>query len=366
MGMLIGFGAIGTFSRTSIEPSSQKWPGWKTNFNKRSVDLNEIKRGGPPKDGIPAIDAPKFVAPEKAESWLAPNEPVVALQVSGEAKAYPLQILIWHEIVNDEIGGAPVAATFCPLCHTAIVFDRRLDGRTYDFGVSGMLRHSDMIMYDRQTESWWQQAIGEAIVGDLTGKRLKQLPSQIASFKDFRTAFPEGLVLSRDTGHQRRYGQNPYVGYDDINSSPFLYDGPKDGRLRPMERLLVVTLDGTSKAYPYSVTSERRVIHDRIGHQEVVIFHAPGTVSALDRADIAASRDVGATGVFRSHVDGRRLTFDYQDGRFLDRETRSVWNILGHCLDGELRGRRLEAIGHGDYFAFAWLVFQPETEIYHP
>lgn len=361
---LIVLGALLTTGLIGGASAQYRLRGWKTNLRIHSVDLGEIKSGGPPKDGIPAIDHPTFVSPNKARRWLDGQEPVIAVEINGEARAYPLQILIWHELVNDVIGGIPVAVTFCPLCHSAIVFDRRLEGRVYDFGVSGLLRYSDMIMYDRQTESWWQQAIGEAIVGDLTGKRLKQLPSQIVSFKDFAAAHPEGKVLSRNTGYHRRYGQNPYVGYDRITSRPFLYDGPKDDRLRPMERVVVVSLNGKHKAYPYAITSKRHVIHDRIGDQEIVIFHAPGTLSALDRERIVASRDVGATGVFIPRLGERHLTFDYQRGWFVDRETSSRWNILGHCVEGSLKGERLEPVVHGDYFAFAWLAFRPDTEIY--
>ncbi|MDX1430352.1 MAG: DUF3179 domain-containing (seleno)protein, partial [Rhodothermales bacterium] len=143
---------------------------WKTDWDKRSVNLDEIISGGVPKDGIPPIDRPKFVSPSSASSWVGDREPVILLAIEGDARAYPLQIMTYHEIVNDEVGGEPVTVTFCPLCYSAIVFRRTLDGRVYDFGVSGMLRYSDLIMYDRQTESLWQQILGEAIVGELTGR----------------------------------------------------------------------------------------------------------------------------------------------------------------------------------------------------
>src|SRR3990172_6822387 len=210
---------------------------WKTNFKKASVPLTEIRSGGPPKDGIPPIDKPKFESVADAGKWLKPSEPVVIFERGGEARAYPLQILIWHEIVNDTVGGIPASVTFCPLCNTSITFDRRLDGQVLDFGTTGKLHKSALVMYDRQTESWWWQVSGMAIVGDLTGKRLTVLPSQIISWETFRGARPGGKVLSRDTGHSRPYGRNPYVGYDNINSSPFLYTGGRDSRLRPMERV---------------------------------------------------------------------------------------------------------------------------------
>ena len=267
-------------------------PGFTTDTSKRSIDLGELRAGGPPKDGIPSIDDPQFIAPEAAD-WLEPQEPVVALEVEGEARAYPLQILTWHEIVNDRIGGVPVAVTFCPLCYSAIAFDRRVETggapRTLEFGVSGFLRKSDMVMFDRQTETLWQQITGEGIVGEMTGTQLRVIPAQIVSFEQFRSAYPGGRVLSRDTGHARDYGRNPYTGYDDIDQHPYLYDGPPDDRLRPMEKVVALKLDGAEKAYPYGLTRERRVVNDTVGDLPLVVFHADGAVSALDAAAIADS-----------------------------------------------------------------------------
>ncbi|MHC4625188.1 MAG: DUF3179 domain-containing protein, partial [Planctomycetota bacterium] len=286
-------------------------PGWRTNTAKRTVGLYELESGGPGKDGIPGIDRPKFVGSDKAQKWLKDKEPVISLVVNEEAKAYPLQILIWHEIVNDRVGDIPVIVTFCPLCYSAIVFERTVDGKEYSFGTSGMLRHSNLVMYDRQTESLWQQLTGEAIVGDMAGAALRSIAAQIISFEQFRSAYEGGLVLSRDTGRRRRYGRNPYVGYDDVSQTPFLFRGESDGRLPPMEKLVAVSVGEESKAYPYRVTRERRVINDKVGEREVVVFHADGAVSALDRPRIPRSRQVGSTGVFDRNVDGQLLSFHY-------------------------------------------------------
>ena len=208
--------------------------GWETDFSLHSVPYSEIRGGGPPADGIPPIDAPEFVTAQEADDWLAEKEPVIALEINGDVRAYPLQILTWHEIVNDEVGGVPVSVTFCPLCNAAIVFDRRLDGAVYDFGISGNLRKSDLIMWDRQTSSWWQQFSGEAIAGTLTGRKLTFLPSTIVSFGFIKEAYPDVKVLSRDTGFARPYGRNPYAGYDRADNPPFLFDGLVDGRLLPV------------------------------------------------------------------------------------------------------------------------------------
>lgn len=350
--------------RSGAGESDPRFPGWRTNTAKHSVDLDEIVGGGPPKDGIPAINQPWFESVANARQWLRDNEPVIALELGGKARAYPLQILVWHEIVNDEIEGVPVAVSFCPLCYSALAFDRRLDDQTLLFGVSGLLRHSDMVMYDRQTESWWQQFTGEAIVGDLTGKRLRQLPAQIVGFAQFAAAHSEGLVLSRNTGYLRDYGRNPYVGYDSISASPILYRGKTDSRLRPMEKVVAIQLGDKAKAYPYSITRSRHVIADRVGSTDLVVFHAEGAASALESGRINESRDVGATGVFDPKVDDQYLHFNYAAGEFVDDETGSRWNILGQAISGPLRGKRLKPIVHGDYFAFAWLAFQTETEIF--
>lgn len=339
---------------------------WKTDFKKHSVPLSEIRSGGPPKDGIPAIERPSFDSVEAAGKWLKANEPVVLFVQNGEARAYPLQILIWHEIVNDTVGGTPASITFCPLCNTAIVFDRRLEGRVLDFGTTGKLRFSDLVMYDRQTESWWQQVTGEAIVGELTGKRLSFLPVQIVSWETFRSFFSRGRVLNRSTGHVRSYGQNPYVGYDDVNASPFLYSGPRDARLRPMERVVTVSIGREDVAYPFSVLEKARVVNDTVGQKPIVVMFEKGVASALDGSSIAGSRDVGTGAVFERILNGQVLTFRANQARIVDAQTGSAWTILGQAITGPLKGKRLSPIVNGQHFWFAWAVFRPKTRVYSP
>jgi hypothetical protein len=338
---------------------------WKTDFDKRSISPTEVISGGPGKDGIPAIDTPRFV-PVSEGSFLGEKEPVVSLVIAGDARAYPLQILIWHEIVNDTVGGTPVSVTFCPLCNSAVVFDRRLDGRILDFGVSGFLRHSDLIMYDRQTESWWQQINGEAVVGEYTGRRLEFLPAAIVSWADFVRAFPDGKVLSRQTGYLRNYGENPYVGYDELGSNPFLFDGRKDGRLPAMERVVTVEVNGEAAAYPFTALADARVVMDSVGGVSIVVFFKPGTASALDRVSIAGSRDVGTGNAFRAEAGGRTLTFRADGAAFVDNETRSTWDIFGRATAGPLRGAQLEPVVSGNHFWFSWAVFKPETKVWAP
>jgi hypothetical protein len=362
-GAITGLALIAFLSHSHIA-EAQKLPGFETNLEQSSIDLAELIQGGPGKDGIPSIDNPEFISGEEAFHWLRGREPVISLEINGEARAYPIQILIWHEIVNDTVGGVPVVVTFCPLCYSAIVFDRRLNGKTLEFGVSGLLRHSDMIMYDRQTESLWQQFSGEALVGDYNGSGLSILPSQLISFDQFHDTYPDAEILSRNTGHQRNYGENPYSGYDDINNSPFLLQKPIPGEISPMEKVIGVRTEKEVKGYVYSRTRKEKVIHDEVGGEPIVIFHVGGMASALDNRTISRSRDDGATGVFSTRLGVDILEFEFNYGAIRDVNTGSTWSISGKAIDGPLAGKQLDSKVYGDYFAFAWLVFYPDTTMY--
>lgn len=285
--------------------------GWKTDFKKFTVSLSEFAGGGPGKDGIPSIDAPKFTTVKEADSFLEAREPVVEfVGADGEARAYPLQILIWHEIVNDMVGGVPVTVTFCPLCNTTIVFDRRLGGRVLDFGVSGNLRNSDLVMYDRQTETWWQQFGGVGVVGALAGKELTKLPARIVAWDDFKREHATGKVLSRDTGFGRSYGQNPYTGYDSIDSPPFFaVKGGDDKRLQPKERVVFIERGKERIVVPFAVLAEKKKIEVKIAGERLEVTWKAGTRSALDAGDIASAKDVG-TATVRSADTGELVVFD--------------------------------------------------------
>ena len=340
---------------------------WNTDWSLRSIEWDEVRSGGPPRDGIPSIDNPTFVNFGDADLWLEEVEPVVSLEVNGEARAYPLQILTWHEIVNDTIGNVPVVVTFCPLCNSAVVFDRRIEGDMYEFGVSGLLRNSDLIMYDRTTESLWQQFTGEGIVGTHTGDQLDFLPSQLISYANFKDAYPDGQVLSRSTGFSRNYGQNPYAGYDTTPGRPFLFSGELDERLAPVDRVVTVRLEPEQVdiAYPLATLAEMGVVNDEpVAGRPIAVFHLPGTTSALGAASIADAEDVGATAVFSRIVNEQMLTFSREGELFIDAETGSQWNIAGRAVSGELEGTQLERIVAADHFWFSWVAFRPNTIIY--
>ena len=304
------------------------WP--RTDFTKTGVDWREIKSGGPSKDGIPPIDAPKFerLVAGKAGGWatgINDVEPVITLSINGDARAYPLRILVWHEIVNDKIGGVPVAVSFCPLCNTSLVFRRELDGRLLDFGTTGKLRNSDLVMYDRQTESWWQQFTGEAIVGELTGKALKLVPSRLESFARFRERFPNGQVLVPANPGLRPYGSNPYGGYDTVGRWPFLYEGAMPDGIEAMERVIAVEVSpGKHEAWALELLRAKR----EIVSGNLVLKWEPGQASALDAREIASGRDVGNV------VVQRRV------------------------------GDRLEDVPYDLPFAFAFHAFRPKSPIH--
>jgi hypothetical protein len=270
---------------------AREWP--RTDFSRATIDLAEIISGGPSKDGIPSIDDPQFT-PAGEVNGLAPEEPVVSLILGEDARAYPLRVMIWHEIVNDVVAGIPVTVTYCPLCNTGIVFDRRLDGRTLDFGTTGKLRNSDLVMYDRQTESWWQQFGGDAIVGDLAGRSLKILSSRLESLKSFRERAPEGRVLVPNDPRFRPYGSNPYVGYDQA-PRPFLFTGSLPKNVPAMMRVVAVC----KEAWTLPLVRDKGAIQAG----DLSISWRPGQVSALDTSDITRGADVGNVVVQRRGED---------------------------------------------------------------
>lgn len=304
---------IATATADSVEQWRTEWP--KTDFSKRAVNLDEIIPGGVPKGEIPPIDAPRFVLANAVEN-LVPTEPVISLVMDGEARAYPLQTLIWHQVVNDVVGGVPVAVTYDPLCNAAIVFDRRIRGRALVFGVTGKLRKSNLVMYDRETESWWQQFTGEAIAGALTGARLEMIPARLESVARFKERAPGGRVLVPDNPDFRSYGTTPYVGYDSA-AAPFLFIGELPRKVPPMNRVVAVG----DRAWALDLLRQE----GQIETGDLVLSWSAGQNSALDTTRIADGRDVG--------------------------------NVIVQRRDEE---RRLKDIPYRVVFAFAFRAFEPD------
>ena len=347
---------------------------WLTNFGIRIVKFEEFD----PRllrDAIIPLSDGDYLSIAEADAIYGDGAPMQHIDVNGDARAFPVEIMLWHEVLNDVVGGVPVLVTYCPLCNTAIAFDRRVGGTTLTFGTSGILRHSDLVMYDHQTESVWQQVGGKALIGDMVGATLPVIPSGIVSWGQFRDAFPEGLVLarpdvSRGPGPGIPYGTTPYTSYDSLEAEydvRRLFRGELDERLQFADRVVGVTINGEAVAYPFRVLREAPVVADVVGGEAVVVVWTPGAVSALDNAVIETSREVGGAGVFRPTLDGRALTFEPNPGdpqTFRDRETGSTWNIFGRAVAGELAGAQLTPVPHGTHLWFAWAVFEPETSIY--
>ncbi|RMH12899.1 MAG: DUF3179 domain-containing protein, partial [Gemmatimonadetes bacterium] len=337
--------------------------GFATDLSHYTVPPDSLYRFGP-KDAIPSIDHPRFVSVDEAREWLGDREPVAVVSVGGETRAYPVQILMHHDVVNDVIGGRPVAVTFCILCGSAMAFDRRFDGQVLEFGVAGRLNNSNLVIYDRQTETWWGQIVGEGLVGTYAGRRLAQISAPLLRFADFREAHPDGRVLSRETGFDRPYGQGRMADYEERGPIERIFRKPADVRLPAKERVLVVEREDDVVAFPYRALSERRVLDAEVAGEPVVAFWAPGTASVYTAGSIADAHDVGSAVAYDPVVDGRRLRFRPEgDGRFRDRETGSLWTIAGRAVEGPLAGRALPEVDNGVHFWFVWAAYRPQTRV---
>jgi len=330
------------------------------------VDRNEIVPGGPPPDGIPSIDDPVF-APIEAVDDVEPGEAVLVFERGDETRIYPIRIMIWHEIVNDVVDGVPVTVTYCPLCNSAVAYLRTVGDRVLDFGTSGYLYRSGLVMYDRQTESLWTHFDGLAVVGASMGTQLERLPVSTVSWSQAIEAHPDATVLRGDPDDPKPYGTNRYAGYDQADeplSGWFTIDIPEP--IPPMTRIVGIRTGSGELAVPTELLAERGVITSKIGEQELALFFQAGMASPLHRSGVADGDDIGSTGVFDTTVDGRRLTFREQAGVITDLETRSVWNIRGRALVGPLVGTELVELEHLDTFWFAWVANHPETTVVVP
>ncbi|NJL94974.1 MAG: DUF3179 domain-containing protein, partial [Anaerolineae bacterium] len=302
----------------------------------------------------------RYTSVDETATYLPSEQQVIVVNINGDVRAYPLLLLNNHEIVNTSIDGVPIAVTFCPLCNASIVFERQVGGRELHFGVSGLLRNSDLIMFDHETESWWQQFLGEAIVGEYLGTQLTFVPSLVVSFGELQANFPEARVLANQAGHSP--DRVSYAGYDE-RGVPFLFEGEIDPRLFPTERVLAIFGAQEAVAYPFGSLAEVGVVNDVFAGGPVVVLWQPGAAS-LFTPDLLT----GSAGLFsRQLADGTELTFERaEDGTLRDTTTGSLWNVFGQATEGELAGTQLELLNAHPHFWFAWAAFQPETRVWQP
>jgi hypothetical protein len=314
------------------------------------VPLDQIVSGGPPPDGIPSIDDPKFISVREADRNLEDAELVLGLNINGDVRAYPLQILVWHEIVNDDVGGVPVAVTYCPLCFTNQVFNRTMnDGQILEFGTSGKLYNSNLVMYDRTTKSLWSQAMSQAIVGKFAGIKLDRIPFDVAYWKEWKGLYPDSKVLSTDTGSNRPYGADPYGDYY-TNGDVLFPVSHKDDRLGLKEIVVGFENNGQYKAYKLQEVENKKVINDQINGKPIALFSLhPFMIRAYDPV-----------------VDGQVLEFSHntKNQSFVDKQTSSLWNFEGKAISGQMKGKQLTRLPFDEGFWFEWVAFHPKTELY--
>lgn len=318
--------------------------------NRNIVPPELIVNGGPPPDGIPSIDNPKFIQIQKAEEFLEDSDLVVGLNINGDIRAYPLQILVWHEIVNDKVGNTPVAVTYCPLCFTNQVFNRTMnDGQILEFGTSGKLYNSNLVMYDRTTKSLWSQAMAQGIGGTFAGIKLERIPFDVAYWKEWKQLYPDSKVLSTDTGSTRPYGADPYGDYY-TNGEILFPVSNSDDRVGLKEIVIGLENKGQYKAFKLQEIEDKKVINNQVNGKPIVLFLLHPFMAR----------------VYDPVVNGHTLEFNYniKDKKFVDKQTNSMWNFDGKSISGQMKGKQLTRLSFDEGFWFEWVAFHPKTELY--
>jgi len=312
------------------------------------VHPDDLVQGCPGMDCIPSIDNPKFNAAEES-TWLADSDLILGVEINGEAKAYPFRILNVHEIVNDRLVGEPIAATYCPLCRSGFVYSRQVGNRTLEFGVSGRLLNANLVMYDRQTDTFWSQIEGKAIVGPLVPQELRLTTSTVTEWEKWKQSHPNTKVLSRDTGiyPKSSYGDSPYEGFESSSRVGFGVDNVDD-RLQSKTIVYGITIGNASKAYSEDVVSKVDVVNDVVNGEPVLVVE---------------DQEEGGIDIFSRQLNNTTLRFRLEGGEIVDQDG-NRWSFDGVAQEGALRGERLARLPtHGVYW-FAWSQFHPGTTVY--
>jgi hypothetical protein len=334
-----------------------------TNGIRHIIPMNQITRLLPP-DRIPSIDNPIYISSSEADTWLADEEFVLGITRNGISRAYPLQILVWHEIVNDDFNGDPLLVTYCPLCFTGIAFEPFIDGEHVEFGTSGSLYNSDLVMYDRRTSSYWSQITGQSIVGELAGLTLEKVPIDTIRWGDWKRLHPDTEVLSRETGFRAPYGQEAYPGYYD-RGGPNFPVAEDDSRLPAKAIVYGVFNDGLARAYPeQAVANAGGIVNDFLGDLNIVVVQEPGQISRPDGVIDSRAVSNRVTRIFDRELGGVILEFEILDGRLFDKQTGSEWSFEGVGLSGDNAGKKLVRLPSAAEFWFAWSSFYPGTQLF--
>lgn len=338
---------------------------WRTPaaFAQPASRLDELARnvipGGPPKDGIPPIERPRFTSAGEADAFLRSNDVVFGLDYKGVVKAYPQIILVWHEIVNEEIDGEKVSVTYCPLTGSAVGYTgkSRASGEPLTFGTSGNLVNSNLVMYDRQTDSTWPQILGTAITGPNKGQELTAVPLAWTTWERWKRRHPKTLVLSRETGHLRPYGRDPYGSYTSGGPNYYSSGGPffpvmaRSARFPDKHVVIGIKSGGETLALSKPAAAAARVVHVSLGGRPLVALYDDG----LDEVF-----------VFDRQLEGRELRFARRGDQVVDEQTRTVWTAQGRAVAGRLAGAQLTWTTSFDVMWFAWFAFYPDTKVLVP
>ncbi len=344
---------------------------WNTDTSKHTVPLDEITLVAH-RDELPTLDHPKFIHKTDKLYHYYDHEPVIVVHFNGRAKAYPLSILTLFELSNDSLDGNEMMITFCPMCNAAIVYNRRVKTdkgeQLLHFGISGLLMHNDMVMYDRETQSWWEQIMGSAVAGEYAGTSLEMMPAMLISVKDYFKRFPDGEILSPEgieligKNHHRPF-HHAYHNNQILDTAYYLPE-KTDPRLPPLERVLDIHVHDHITVYPFQKLALKHVVNETFEGLNFVIFYHGDVVSVMDEDKLSHSKKVGCATAFRSVLDKDTFTFKKHGNDFKDDQTGSLWDITGYCHSGPRKGKQLRPLPHSNHFAFAYLAFFPACEIY--
>lgn len=343
---------------------------WNTNIDKTSISLYEYEALTPNK-AFESISNPKFYNDEKSKEYYKPETNVVVLSSGREYKAYPMDLLMFHQVINDRIGGKPIAITYCPFTDAVIAYERRFQNkgvqRELSFQPSGMIRKSNIILYDEQSESWWQQYTGKCNTGDLKGVSLKKYPVLRMTMGQYYENYKYGLVI-KDTEKDSYlpYGKNPYYKYDNIlTEKPIYLNYMPSERLMPMERVVSVNILKKHIIYPLEEIQQKGVINDQPMDMYIAVFYEGSSTSMLEGREIEQNSKTGSAAVYSAFQDSQLLTFSKEGDYFVDEQTKSTWNFRGYCIDGKLKNQQLRLLDFTQSFAFPELDFYSNSLIYN-